>query len=315
MVKVAYTFKIAILLTFSTVLFSKELITPIPLEIKYDKEKAALGKKLFFDTRLSKDDSVRCASCHILDSGGDDKLQFSIGVDGQTGGINAPTVYNSVFNIAQFWDGRAKNLQEQAHGPVENPIEMGENFENVIQKLEKDNSLVKEFKRIYYKEGITANSITDAIAHFETTLITPNSSFDKYLRGDENALGKEEKEGYKLFIEYGCISCHNGVNIGGNLFQKIGLIKKFDTSVKSLGKFDVTGNKADINYFKVPTLRNVSQTSPYFHDGSVQDLKTAVEVMLNIQLGIVASSEDVKKIVKFLESLDGEFPTIEQANN
>lgn len=314
MVKVAYKFKIAILLTFSTVLFSKELITPIPLEIEYNKDKAALGKKLFFDTRLSKDDSVSCASCHMLESGGDDNLQFSIGINGQVGGINAPTVYNSVFNIAQFWDGRAKNLQEQAHGPVENPIEMGENFKNVINKLEKDTHLVKEFKRIY-KEGITANSITDAIAHFETTLITPNSSFDKYLRGDENALGKEEKEGYKLFVEYGCISCHNGVNIGGNLFQKIGLIKEFDTSVKSLGKFDVTGNKADINYFKVPTLRNISKTAPYFHDGSISDLKTAVEVMLNIQLGIVASSEDVKKIVKFLETLDGEFPTMEQANN
>lgn len=314
MAKVAYRFKIAILLTFSTVLFSKELITPIPLEIEYNKDKAALGKKLFFDTRLSKDDSVSCASCHMLESGGDDNLQFSVGINGQVGGINAPTVYNSVFNIAQFWDGRAKNLQEQAHGPVENPIEMGENFKNVINKLEKDMHLVKEFKRIY-KEGITANSITDAIAHFETTLITPNSSFDKYLRGDENALGKEEKEGYKLFVEYGCISCHNGVNIGGNLFQKIGLIKEFDTSVKSLGKFDVTGNKADINYFKVPTLRNISKTAPYFHDGSVSDLKTAVEVMLNIQLGIVTSSEDVKKIVKFLETLDGEFPTMEQANN
>ncbi len=314
MAKVAYRFKIAILLTFSTVLFSKELITPIPLEIEYNKNKAALGKKLFFDTRLSKDDSVSCASCHMLESGGDDNLQFSVGINGQVGGINAPTVYNSVFNIAQFWDGRAKNLQEQAHGPVENPIEMGENFKNVINKLEKDTHLVKEFKRIY-KEGITANSITDAIAHFETTLITPNSSFDKYLRGDENALGKEEKEGYKLFVEYGCISCHNGVNIGGNLFQKIGLIKEFDTSVKSLGKFDVTGNKADINYFKVPTLRNISKTAPYFHDGSISDLKTAVEVMLNIQLGIVASSEDVKKIVKFLETLDGEFPTMEQANN
>ncbi len=314
MAKVAYRFKIAILLTFSTVLFSKELITPIPLEIEYNKNKAALGKKLFFDTRLSKDDSVSCASCHMLESGGDDNLQFSVGINGQVGGINAPTVYNSVFNIAQFWDGRAKNLQEQAHGPVENPIEMGENFKNVINKLEKDTHLVKEFKRIY-KEGITANSITDAIAHFETTLITPNSSFDKYLRGDENALGKEEKEGYKLFVEYGCISCHNGVNIGGNLFQKIGLIKEFDTSVKSLGKFDVTGNKADINYFKVPTLRNISKTAPYFHDGSVSDLKTAVEVMLNIQLGIVTSSEDVKKIVKFLETLDGEFPTMEQGNN
>ena len=308
-----FRYKIVTLLILLTSLFSQELITPIPLDIKYDKEKVLLGKKLFFDPRLSKDNSISCASCHMLDAGGDDNLSFSVGINGRVGGINAPTVYNSVFNIAQFWDGRAKDLQEQAHGPVENPIEMGESFDNVIKKLQKDIPLSQEFRKIY-KEGITSNSITDAIAHFETTLITPNAPFDKYLRGDKNAINEDAKKGYEHFVEYGCVSCHNGINIGGNLFQKIGLIKEFKTSVKSLGKFDVTGNKSDMNYFKVPTLRNISKTAPYFHDGSVYDLKSAVEVMLNVQLGIVAPSEDVSQIVKFLNTLDGEVPDIVQDN-
>lgn len=308
-----FRYKIVTLLILFSSLFSKELITPIPLDIKYDKEKVLLGKKLFFDPRLSKDNSISCASCHVLDAGGDDNLSFSVGINGKVGGINAPTVYNSVFNIAQFWDGRAKDLQEQAHGPVENPIEMGDSFDNVIKKLQKDIPLSQEFRKIY-KEGITSNSITDAIAHFEATLITPNAPFDKYLKGDKNAIDEDAKKGYEHFVEYGCVSCHNGINIGGNLFQKIGLIKEFQTSVKSLGKFDVTGNKADMNYFKVPTLRNISKTAPYFHDGSVYDLKSAVKVMLNVQLGIVAPSEDVSQIVKFLKTLDGEVPDIVQDN-
>ena len=308
-----FRYKIVTLLILLTSLFSQELITPIPLDIKYDKEKVLLGKKLFFDPRLSKDNSISCASCHMLDVGGDDNLSFSVGINGRVGAINAPTVYNSVFNIAQFWDGRAKDLQEQAHGPVENPIEMGESFDNVVKKLQKDIPLSQEFRKIY-KEGITSNSITDAIAHFETTLITPNAPFDKYLRGNKNAINEDAKKGYEHFVEYGCVSCHNGINIGGNLFQKIGLIKEFKTSIKSLGKFDVTGNKSDMNYFKVPTLRNISKTAPYFHDGSVYDLKSAVEVMLNVQLGIVAPSEDVSQIVKFLNTLDGEVPDIVQDN-
>jgi cytochrome c peroxidase len=306
-------YKFLILLSLPVILFSNELITPIPLDIEYNKEKAALGKKLFFDTRLSKDNTISCASCHILTSGGDDNLQFSVGIGGQLGNINAPTVFNSVFNIAQFWDGRAKDLQEQAHGPIENPIEMGEKFQSVITKLQKDTKLQNHFNKIY-KEGITAHTITDAIAHFETALITPNAPFDKYLQGEQNAISKEAQEGFKLFAEYVCISCHNGVNIGGNLFQKIGLVKEFKTSVKSLGKFDLTGDKADINYFKVPTLRNISQTSPYFHDGSVADLPSAVKVMFSVQLGIIPPEQDVEKIVKFLKTLDGEIPKIAKEN-
>lgn len=293
--------------------FAKELITPIPLNIEYDTKKVSLGKKLFFDTRLSKDNSISCASCHLLQDGGDDNLQFSVGIYGQVGTLNAPTVYNSVFNIAQFWDGRVDSLQKQAYEPMENSMEMGEKIENVVNKLHQDKKLLEEFSALY-PDGITPENITDAIANFETALITPNSPFDKYLRGEEDAIDEEAKAGFVLFKEYGCISCHNGVNIGGNLFQKIGLIKEFKTTVKSLGKFDITGNKEDINYFKVPTLRNISQTAPYFHDGSVNDLKSAVKVMFSVQLGIVAPEDDIDKIVKFLKTLDGEIPSIVKGN-
>lgn len=307
-------FKILIFIFLTSFLFSKELITPIPLEVEHNPKKALLGKKLFFDTRLSRDNSVSCSSCHLLDQGGDDNLQFSVGIKGQIGNINAPTVYNSVFNLAQFWDGRASTLQNQALEPVENPIEMGDDFENVVIKLKKDKNLKKEFKK-HYKDGITAFNITDAIAHFEKTLITPNAPFDKYLRGDKTAISKDAKDGYKLFVEYGCISCHNGVNIGGNLFQKVGLIKEFQTDIKSLGKFDLTGDKSDINYFKVPSLRNISQTAPYFHDGSVWDLTSAINVMFSIQLGVIAPKDDIKKIKSFLETLDGEIPKIVKSSN
>ncbi|MEA3288913.1 MAG: cytochrome-c peroxidase [Campylobacterota bacterium] len=288
---------------------AKELITPIPLEVAYDKAKAQLGKKLFSDLRLSADDTVSCASCHILDDGGDDNMQFSVGIKGQIGPINAPTVFNSRYNIAQFWDGRAKDLQEQAHGPITNPLEMGESFKPVVSKLRKDEELVKEFKSIY-KEGITPETITDAIAQFEKALVTPNAPFDYYLRGDKSYMSQEQIEGYAFFKEYGCISCHNGVNIGGNLFQKVGVVKKFKTDVKSLGKYELTGNDEDINYFKVPTLRNISKTAPYFHDGSVYELKNAVKVMFDIQLGVVPTEDEIQKIVSFLKSLEGQMPSI-----
>ncbi|MEA3353399.1 MAG: cytochrome c peroxidase [Campylobacterota bacterium] len=288
---------------------AKELITPIPLEVKYDKAKAQLGKKLFSDLRLSVDNSVSCASCHLLDDGGDDNIQFSVGIKGKVGLINAPTVFNSRYNLAQFWDGRAKDLQEQAHGPVTNPLEMGDSFKPVVIKLRKDEKLLKEFKSIY-EEGITSTTITDAIAEFEKALVTPNAPFDYYLRGNDSYMSQEQMEGYDLFKEYGCISCHNGVNIGGNLFQKVGVVKKFKTTVKSLGKYDLTGSEEDINYFKVPTLRNISKTSPYFHDGSVYELKNAVKIMFSVQLGVIPKENELNKIVAFLKSLDGQMPSI-----
>jgi len=268
-----------------------------------------LGKKLFYDTRLSGNNTINCASCHILEIGGDDNMQFSTGINGSIGNINSPTVLNARYNISQFWDGRAKDLKEQAAGPIENPVEMGHNFIRLVKELKTDKKLLKEFKAIY-KDGITKDNITDAISEFEKALTTPNGKFDKYLRGDKDAISKDAKQGYKKFKSYGCIYCHSGINVGGNLYQKIGIFHEFSTKVKSLGMMSLTGNMIDKNYFKVPTLRNVSQTAPYFHSGDVETLKEAVEIMANIQLNLDLPKEDVKQIVEFLKTLDGELPAI-----
>jgi len=277
-------------------LLGEELITPIPIETIFNKNKVILGKTLFSDTRLSKDNTISCASCHILEDGGDDNLPVSIGIDGKKGSFNAPTVYNSKFNFVQFWDGRAKNLKEQASGPIHNPIEMDANFPMIIAKLKKDPKYISLFGKVY-KDGITSHNIIDAIVAFEETLTTPNSRFDRYLK-KEKTLSKEEIAGYKLFKEYGCISCHNGVNIGGNLFQKIGIMSPFQSK-----------SKADIHTLKVPTLRNISKTAPYLHDGSVKTLDEAVKIMFSLQLGIEASQKEIDSIVSFLKTLDGELPS------
>lgn len=300
------------ILLISTVLFSKELITPIPLNITVNIEKAKLGERLFNDTRLSKDNTISCASCHILKEGGDDNLVVSIGINGQKGTRNAPTVLNSRFNANQFWDGRAKDLDKQAEGPIHNPIEMGSNFKEVISKLKKDKKYISQFTALY-ADGITGNNITDAIAEFENTLITPDAKFDKFLRGDEQSLSSEEKEGYQLFKEYGCISCHNGINIGGNLMQKIGVMEDFKT--KDFGKYNVTKNEDDRFYFKVPSLRNIQNTAPYFHDGQIKSLKEAVNEMAYYQVGYKLKQSETEKLVLFLKTLTGKKLVLKDKNN
>jgi len=287
----------------------QEPIYPIPLNPVYDYNKAKLGKKLFYDTRLSGNNTINCASCHILEIGGDDNSQFSTGINGSIGNINSPTVLNAKYNISQFWDGRAKDLKEQAMGPIENPIEMGNSFKTLVKELKEDNKLLNEFNYLY-KDGITKANITDAIAEFEKALTTPNGKFDKYLRGDQNAISQDAKDGYKLFKQLGCINCHNGINVGGNLYQKVGVFHKFSTKVMSLGIMSLTGNVIDKNYFRVPMLRNISQTAPYFHSGDIDTLENAVKIMANIQLGLKLPKKDVNKIVKFLKTLDGELPAI-----
>lgn len=294
--------KIIFILFFYTILFSKEPITPIPLEIEFDKDKANLGKELFFDPILSKDNTISCHSCHLLEQGGDDNLQFSFGVGGKVGNMNAPTVFNSTFNFVQFWDGRAKNLQEQALGPITSEVEMAHTFEEIIKIL--NNTEYKEkFKKIY-KDGVTKNNITDSLAQFQKTLITPNSPFDRYLRGDKNAISKEQKQGYEIFKNQGCIACHHGVNVGGNLYAKFGLISELQSDSK--GRYEVTKNELDKYYFKVPTLRNIELTSPYLHDGRIEELEDVVKFMAHYQLGKSLSEEEVKKIVLFLKSLTGD---------
>jgi len=295
---------LSLLLSQMVLLEADALISPIPLTVKVDKKKAALGKKLFFDTRLSIDNSINCATCHNLNDGGDDNLQVSFGYHGLTGTRNSPTVYNAVFNFRQFWDGRAENLQQQASGPIENPVEMANSFKKLIPKLNKT-EYKQQFNAIY-KDGITKANITNAIAEYEKTLITPNASFDRYLRGDKKALSNEAKEGYTLFKTKGCILCHQGMNIGGNMYNKFGIYT--DENGTDLGRYDVTHRERDKYFFKVPSLRNVERTAPYFHDGSEPSLRKAVLIMSEYQLGRKMTNDEVNKILAFLKSLNGELP-------
>lgn len=291
-------------------LCASSLFAPLPQHVDFDKEKAILGKKLYLDPKLSKDGTVACINCHVLQDGsGVDHLSTSTGIKGQKGPVNAPTVYNAVFNFVQFWDGRAKDLQDQAGGPVENPLEMGDNFPDVIQKLKNDPQYVSAFEKVYGGK-ITKETITDAIAEFEKALVTPNSRFDQFLRGDKEALSKSEKEGFTLFQSKGCVSCHNGVNLGGNLYQKAGVFEKFPQTDNFTGRYAVTGDEKDKYFVKVPTLRNISRTAPYFHHGKTPDLRTAVVQMGYYQLGISLSLDEADKIVAFLKTLDGEVPEI-----
>jgi len=293
-----------LLILLQTLLFSSALITPIPTHVVVDTAKVHLGKNLFFDTRLSKDDTISCATCHDLQNGGDDGLKVSFGINGQTETRNAPTVYNAVFNFRQFWDGRAKTLQDQAADPIQNPVEMGYNFPNLIKKLN-TTEYKKEFVKIY-KDGITKENIINAIAEFEKTLITPNAPFDLYLKGNTNAISQDAKDGYQLFLAKGCIACHQGINIGGNLYNKFGVFN--DPNLNDLGRYKVTNRPRDKGYFKVPTLRNIAKTAPYFHDGRTSSLSEAVRLMADYQLGRKLSNLEVKKIVAFLKSLNGKIP-------
>ena len=298
-----YRLLISFLLLQSTVLFASA-IEPLPNNIRTDPAKVALGKALFSDTILSKDNTVSCATCHNLAEGGDDNLPFSFGIKGQKGSVNSPTVYNAVFNFRQFWDGRAADLEEQALAPIENPLEMGNNFKNLIQVLKKT-SYQQKFLAIY-TDGITKNNIANAIAEFEKTLITANAPFDKFLLGNKNAISNEAKEGYEIFKQKGCIACHHGINVGGNLYNKFGIMR--DTKSKNLGRYNVTKRERDKYFFKVPSLRNVALTAPYFHDGRHNSLRDAVKEMAFYQLGRPISESEISKIIAFLKSLNGEIP-------
>ena len=268
-----------------------------------------LGKKLYFDPRLSKSGFISCNSCHNLSMGGTDNLPTSIGDHWQRGPINAPTVLNSSMNVAQFWDGRAADLKAQAGGPIANPGEMAFTHTLAVSVLESIPVYVNEFKLAFGSPGVNIDRVTDAIAEFEKTLVTPNSRFDRWLLGDEDALTKKEKSGYMLFKESGCVACHNGRAVGGNSFQKMGVIKPYKAKSPAEGLSAVTGKDSDRFKFKVPTLRNVEMTYPYFHDGAAQTLTEAVDVMGRLQLGKKFSSEENAQIVAFLKTLTGDQPS------
>ncbi len=288
----------------------KEPIAPLPQHVEVDPKKAELGKKLWFDPRLSKSGFISCNSCHNLSMGGSDNLPTSIGHKWQEGPINSPTVLNASLNFVQFWDGRAETLKEQAGGPIENPKEMASNHDLVVNVIASIPEYVEEFKEAYGDDEVNIDKITDAIATFEKTLITPNSRFDQWLRGDDDAITAYEREGYEIFRNSGCVACHHGEGIGGSSFQKMGLLEEYETENLAQGLADFTGKDSDRMFFKVPTLRNIELTYPYFHDGAVNTMEEATEIMGRLQLGRDFTEEEVDKIVAFYRTLTGEQPKI-----
>lgn len=277
-------------------------------------EKVELGKMLFFDVRLSKDNTQSCNTCHNLNTFGVDNNSFSVGNDGGLGGRNSPTVLNAALHVSQFWDGREPDVEAQAGGPILNPVEMAMPSEDVvIERLSGIEEYVTLFDKAFPEEenAITYDNLKKAIGAFERKLITP-TKFDSYIAGDDMALSSDEKEGLQTYINSGCVTCHNGNLLGGKMYQKFGLYADYWEFTKSekmdKGKFDVTQNEADKYVFKVPSLRNIEKTAPYFHDGSVQELPDAIRIMAKVQVNKDLSDEDINKIIIFLNTLTGEVP-------
>ena len=271
-------------------------------------EKTSLGKKLFLDPMLSKSGDISCNSCHDLKTFGVDNKPTSPGHEGQLGTRNSPTVYNAALHTTQFWDGRAKDVEEQALGPILNPVEMAmPSGEEVIAKLKAHKDYVADFIRVFPGEAdpINYDNVGKAIGSFERTLMTPGR-FDTYIKGDKKALSPQEKAGLRVFVETGCTTCHMGPALGGLMLQKLGLVKPYKT--EDLGRYEVTKSEADKYFFKVPGLRNIEKTGPYLHDGSITDLNQMIVIMADYQLGRKLSEEQVAAIRAFLGSLTGEIP-------
>jgi cytochrome c peroxidase len=297
----------------SNVLNQGSAILPIPnlSPEELQSGKALLGEKLFNDPRLSGDGKISCATCHDLSRSGADGRKIAIGAGDALGNYNSPTVFNAVFNFRQFWDGRADTLFDQVSGPLTNIAEMASSWTIAVRQVSEDKEYRKAFDREYGGE-ISERTISDAIAHFEATLLTPNSPFDRFLNGDTAAISDDAREGYRRFTNFGCISCHQGVNVGGNFFQHFGVmgdyfVDRSNTTTADLGRFNITGLEEDRYVFKVPGLRNIAVTAPYFHDGSADTLDKAIEIMGRYQLGRELPEKDRYYIAAFLESLTGEY--------
>lgn len=291
-----------------------EPIAPVPTVDFPDPPRVELGRALFHDPRLSKDGTVSCASCHPLDRGGMDGRARSVGVGGQLGVINAPTVFNAALQFRQFWDARALDVRSQVDGPLLDPLEMGHTWPGIIAVIEADPDYRARFAKLYPRsdEGVRPADVRDALGTFVETLLTPDAPFDRWLRGDDDALTPTQKAGYARFKSLGCIACHQGVAVGGNMLQVFGVMGDYfadrgQPTKADLGRYNVTRDEADRHRFKVPSLRNVALTAPYFHDGSATELEEAIRVMTRYQLGRPASDEDVRLIAAFLESLTGQW--------
>ncbi len=292
-------------------LWATEPISPIPLDVDVDWDKVALGEKLFRDPLLSHDGSLACLTCHQLDHGGDDGLRLSITNQGEPGVINSLSVFNSALNFRLTWRGRFRTLDEQVESVLHSPSEMNTSWAEILPKLQARPDYVAAFGQLY-ADGITRTNVLDAMSNFQRSLTTPNAPFDRYLRGQQDALTYEEIQGYRMFKNYGCAACHQGVNVGGNLFQKLGIFKDYFASRGTIteadfGRFLDTGAERDRYVFRVPSLRNVAVTGPYFHDGSVDSLAEAVRKMGEAQLGETLLDAEIGLIVKFLHTLTGEY--------
>ncbi|MDY0213132.1 MAG: cytochrome-c peroxidase [Desulfuromonadaceae bacterium] len=301
---------------------SKNVFKPIPLSAPALKsnpataEKLKLGHMLYFEPRLSASQLISCQTCHNVGLAGGDLQETSTGHGWQKGPRNAPTTYNAVFNTAQFWDGRAKDLAEQSKGPVQASVEMNNTPENVIKTLKSMPEYVKLFEQAFpgKKDPVTFDNMADAIEIFEATLLTPNDGLDRFMAGDDNALSAEQKQGLELFINKGCIACHNGVNLGGTGYFPFGVVEKPNADLLprgDKGRFQVTNTAADEYVFRSPALRNVALTYPYFHSGKVWDLNDAVEIMSSSQLGMKLNKDESAKITSFLRALSGDQPLIQ----
>ncbi len=280
-------------------------------ELKLDPAMVELGKKLYFDPRLSASGVISCNFCHNLSMGGTDNIPTSVGHKWAQGPINAPTVLNAQHQVAQFWDGRAKDLAEQAKGPIENPMEMASTHALAIETIASIPAYRAEFKSVFGDDTVNIDRVADAIAEFEKTLVTPGDRFDQYLMGNKKALTAQELKGYELFKEIGCQSCHTGPRFGGENYTKMGMVEPYPTSNPKLGRFEETGKEEDKMVFKTPILRNIELTYPYFHDGAVWSLPEAVRIMAKHSIGMTLTKEQTADIVAFLKTLTGPQPKVE----
>ncbi|MGF1787749.1 cytochrome B6 [Photobacterium swingsii] len=278
-----------------------------------DKAKAKLGLELFLEPRLSSNGEVSCESCHHIFSNGAETIPASIGVNGE-GKRNSPTVFNISLNSRFFWDGRAASLEQQIDGPIHHPLEMDSNWPDIVQFLRQSEYYQTRFSKAY-SGNISEESIKHALVTFMNTLVTPDAPFDRYLKGDSNAISQVAQHGWQKFQQLGCVYCHQGQNIGGNLFQKFGNITALETQFGSLanadlGRFEITGDENDRHVFRVPSLRNVAITAPYFHDGKTATLEEAIIVMARVQLGQELSPMTVVEISAFLNALTAPKPAV-----
>ena len=291
-----------------------EPLQPLPADAKLDARKVALGSKLFRDTRLARDNSVSCLSCHSFGHGGADPRPRSVGAGGKVGAANSPSIFNAGHNFRQLWNGSIGSLEEQVDKVVQSPAVFDSKWDDVLAKLRADAALTAQAQAAYPDEGLTRRTVAEAIATYERSLARP-SRFDRWLRGDAGAIDAQELLGYQKFKAYGCVACHQGVNVGGNMYQRFGALSDYFKSRAAAGqpltdadrgRFNVTQDAADLHVFKVPSLRNVALTAPYFHDGAAQTLEQAVDVMFRVQLGRTAPPQDKALIIGFLRTLSGE---------